>query len=483
MSALGSPLGPGNRDSGASPADASAASASDQPAGGDYTGRPAWIAATIALITAIIGSLAIVGDDARWLAALGHIVVRDHAVPAGVPFAAASTAHWPNALVLAELVFYGLERAMGDQGLLVAQTLAAGVALTILAWGAPPRGAGPPRKSPGICQSLLIVVLGALTSFTVARVQMFSLVLFPLLLVLLRADQSAPSRRIWLVLPLLALWANLHGAVLAGLAVLYLYLSFSLIREKPARAAGLALVSLIATCATPAGVRTVDYYYGLTTNLAAQRGVGLWAPLGTGPFDLILIVAAIWLAGRAWRAARPPLWELVAVLILAALTIKAARNGVWLLFLLAAPAAQAARGRRDWAALIPVAAVAAIALLVADVVRWSAADGSAPAAITRAVQLARGSPILADSQPAEEIALAGGRIWAGNPIDAFSTAVQGTYLDFIAGSPGGRAALRLARIEVVVANTGTGPQQLVSHDHAFRRAEVLGNTDIYVRRR
>jgi hypothetical protein len=99
-------------------------------------GHPAWTVATIALVVAVVGRFAIVGDDARWLAALGHIVVRDHTIPTGVPFAAASTAHWPNALVLAELIFYGLERAMGDQGLLVAQTVAAGLALTILAWGA-----------------------------------------------------------------------------------------------------------------------------------------------------------------------------------------------------------------------------------------------------------------------------------------------------------------------------------------------------------
>jgi hypothetical protein len=234
-------------------------------------------------------------------------------------------------------------------------------------------------------------------------------------------------------------------------------------------------------CVTPAGAQTVDYYYGLVTNLAAQRGVGLWAPLGTGAPDVILIVAAVWLALRAWRAARPPLWELVAVLVLAVLTIKAARNGVWLLFLLAAPAARASRGGRGWRGLIPVAAAAAVALLVADVIDWAGAYGSTPPAIARAVRIAHGATILADSQPAEQIALAGGRIWAGNPIDAFSKTVQGTYLDFIAGGAGGRAALELPQIKVVVVSSGTGPERLVSSDRAFRRAEVIGNTAIYVR--
>jgi hypothetical protein len=453
-------------------------SETERPSGPMFAGRPAWILVTVALVTALLGNLAIVGDDARWLAALGHIVVRDHAVPTGVPFASASTAHWPNTLVLAELIFYWLERAMGDQGLLVAQTVAVGAALAILAWGARASGA----STPGVCQSLLLVVLGALTSFTIARVQMFSLILFPLLLVLLRADQHHPSRRIWLVLPLLALWANLHGTALAGLAMLYLYLSFSLVREKPIRAGGLAVMSLIAMCTTPAGVRSLDYYYGLTTNLAARRGVGLWAPLGTEPVDLVLILAAVWMGVRGWRAARPPLWELVAVVVLAVLTVRAERNGVWLLFLLAAPAAHASRGRRNWVGLIPLAAAAAVALLVADVVDWTDSRGATPAAIQRAVQIADGSPILADSQPAEEVALAGGRIWAGNPIDAFSKRVQATYLDFIFGSAGGHAALDLPQIKVVVVGSGDSADQLVSRDPAFRRAEVVGNTDIYVRR-
>jgi len=346
-------------------------------------------------------------------------------------------------------------------------------------------GGGPPAApppTPGVCQSLLLVVLGALTSFTIARVQMFSLVLFPLLLVLLRADQRQPSQRIWLVLPLLGMWANLHGAALAGLAILYLYLSFSLVREKPVRAGALAVMSLVAMCFTPAGVRSLDYYYGLTTNLAAQRGVGLWAPLGTGPLDLLLIVAAIWMGFRGWRAARPPLWELAAVVLLAVLTVKAERNGIWLLFLLAAPAAHASRGRRNWTGLIPLAAAAAVALLVADVVGWTGSDGSTPAAIHRAVQIARGSPILADSQPAEQVVLAGGQIWAGNPIDAFSKRVQATYLDFIVGSAGGRVALDLTQIKVVVVSAGDSADQLVSRDQAFRKAEVVGNTDIYVRR-
>jgi hypothetical protein len=61
--------------------------------------------------------------------------------------------------------------------------------------------------------------------------------------------------------------------------------------------------------------------------------------------------------------------------------------------------------------------------------------------------------------------------------------VQGLYLDFIAGSPGGRAAIERQQIKVVVVSSGSAPERLVSSDRSFRRAEIIGNTDIYLRRR
>jgi len=101
------------------------------------------VPAAVAIVVGLAALLATVGSDAQWLAALGHSIVAHDAIPKGVPFAVAPTGHWPNVLVLAELIFEGLEAALGDRGLMLAQLLAAAFALWMLARDAGDGGAEP----------------------------------------------------------------------------------------------------------------------------------------------------------------------------------------------------------------------------------------------------------------------------------------------------------------------------------------------------
>jgi hypothetical protein len=432
---------------------------------------------TIAVIVGVVGMVVTIGADTGWLAALGGVIVRRGTIPTGVPFAAASTAHWSNTLVLAELILHALQSAFGATGLVVAQLVGVGAGLGLLAADAQAGGARPGSTA----AALLLVALGAFSSLAVVRVQLFSLVLFPAMLALLRAEARNPSRRIWLALPLLALWSNLHGAALSGLAVLYAYLALSRVRHDRATAVGVALGALVALCLTPAGLHTIDYYHGLLTNLAAQRGAGQWAPLGASPFDFVYVAVAIVLAVRL-RRERPELWELAVLIGLAALSVKAGRNGVWVLFVLLAPAARAARPGKGWDALLPAGAIVAVALLVLDAGHWPSVGRAADTAARRAIGLAHGTPILADGLLAEQVALEGGRIWAGNPIDAFSRTVQARYLDWLNGAPSGRAALADPAVEVVLVSGGSPDARLTARDPDFTRAATVGGDALYVRR-
>ncbi len=450
----------------------------------------------VALLTGLVGLTVTVGADSRWLAALGHAISARHGVPAGVPFAAAPTEHWANPLVLAELAFNALEGALGDRGLALAQLACVAAALSILGLDAR-KARATASGAPGwaIPLALALAVAGAIASLAIARVQMFSLVLFPALAALLRAEARRPTRKVWLSLPLLALWSNLHGAVLAGLLVLISYLALDRFRRNRLTAVAIALAAPLSLCANPAGLRTFSYLHGLLTNVAAARGAGMWAPLGSTPLDWVTVAAALALVIGVLHRPRPRAWEAAALAIFAVLTVRAARDGVWLMFLLVAPAVsrasatdhettRARRHKRTWNGLIPVGGALALVLLVAAIARVPPRDGASRTIVATAIRLAAGRPILADAMPAEQVALAGGRIWAGNPLDAFSHATQAAYLDFIGAGAGPQVHALLAddRIAVILATAGSPAAHAAAADPAFARAAADPTAVVYVRR-
>ncbi len=441
---------------------------------GVITSAPVLTCVTVTGLVALVG---VVGADARWLAALGAAIAKRHAIPVGVPFASEPTAHWHNAIALAELVFHWLESAFGDQGLMLAQLVAVAIAVIVLmrdarAAGATPTGAG---------AAVLIASIGALGSLVVARAQLFSLALFPLLMMLLRSEARSPSWRIWLALPMIALWSNLHSGVLIGVGAMLVYLALVRFAQQPWTAIGAAAGALVAVCVTPAGPSTLTYYRGLFANQAAARGDGLWAPLSlSSPLDIVLVLAAIVLVLQLCRA-KPPLWELVVSAVLALATIHAGRTGLWLLLFIAVPAAPAFRSPRWWEWVMPPLATLALIALVVATMRGPLPTGASPSVVDRAIALAHGSPILADDVSNEQVALAGGRIWVGNPIDAFSKHDQSTYLDWVDGYSSGLRALG-PEIRVVVTTSGAPSERLMSHDAAFVKVRSDRRTELYVRR-
>jgi hypothetical protein len=423
-----------------------------------------------------VAGLGVVGADSRWVAALGDSIVAEREVPNGVPFASAPTAGWDNVLVAAELIFHWLD-GFGPHGLLVAQLLAVGAAFVFLAAGARSEGA----SDSSIALVLVVVAIGALTSLLILRLQLFSLAFFPGLLLLIRREVRTPSRWIWLAPPLLAIWGNLHGAVLVGYAVLSGYLLLARSRVQPRAALLVWLASTVALLATPALLETVDYYRGVLTNEAAKRGVGLWAPLTLeSPLDVLFIITAVVLVLLAARG-RPQLWELAVIAGLAFLTIRTARSGVWLLFALSAPAARGLNVQRALpAALAAALATLLLALGTLGLVRGPASTGASGRVLDTALDAAEGTPILAQDVLAEQVALAGGRIWVGNPLDAFRPADQRLYLDWHDGSRDGDGALAHAP-RVVLVHPDSDSERRLRANRRFRELARDDNAVVYGR--
>jgi hypothetical protein len=407
-------------------------------------------------------AVAAVGADARWLAALGELITQAGHIPSSIPYAAAPSQDWVNVPVLGELVFHWLETLGGDRALILAQALAVAAMLALVTRDMRVAGASDGARALVIAA----IPLGAVSSLFVVRVQLFSLPLFALTVALLRAEARSPSRRIWLLVPLVALWSNLHGAVLTGLAIASIYLVLERIRQERWTAVGVLLASWGALFATPALARTGDYYLSVLHSEPAASGFGMWAPLSLNdPFDVLFVAVALPLLWFAVRA-RPKAWELLCLVLLIGATVHVGRNSIWLLLFVAAPAASALpRRRRSGSGPVLRAAAWAVpaVLVVMAFARPPVQTVAGKPLRAEASRLASGQPILADPENAEQLALDGRRVWIANPIDAFPLADQRAYLAWLQG-----ADALLREHDVVLVQRASEPQQRLAHNASFR---------------
>lgn len=407
----------------------------------------------MAALAAALAALGAVGSDALWLVPLGREVAHGH-LPHSIPFAAAPTHGWHDVPAGAEVIFWALYRALGGvRGIVVAQCVAVAIGFGALAAGL--------RRGSVVVP--LVVLAGSIPAVAVAGVQMFSVALFSLLLLLLESE----SRTIWLAVPLIALWGNLHGGVLVGLGLLACYAVFHRRRALPVLAA-----SILAVFANPALWHAPAYYERVFGTVVAREGKGMWGPLGTSGFDVALIVTGVLLLAAIARRPCVQLWEAVALFGLAAATAHAARTGTFFLFVAAYPASRAVRLRPLRRSIVVGAAIVLTVVAVVLVVKGPRDPGSA----RLAAEAARtGKTVLAEPILGQQVALAGGHIWVDNPVDAFRRADQRVYVDWLYGSS--EAAVAHAAYVLVVPTSKAGRR--AAHDPRLTRVAADTHAVLY----
>ncbi len=213
---------------------------------------------------------------------------------------------------------------------------------------------------------------------TVIRAQIWTYLVFAVLLALLLADVRRPSRRVFLVFPLLILWANLHGSVVVGAALVSLSgltLAVSGIRSRSRgglwwRAAALVVLPWPCILVSPYGLALPGYYRSVLDNPTLSQSVSEWAgsTLRGQPVFFVVLLAGLWLATRSRSALT--LFEQLAFWLCALLGLLAVRNIVWFALVAAAvlPAAldaawspsSAPRQKRINLALVGTAVAAAL---------------------------------------------------------------------------------------------------------------------------
>ena len=165
--------------------------------------------------------------DYWWHLRAGQLIVDNGAVPTTDPFSfTAEGKPWVAHEWLSEVVIYGVQSA-GGYGL--ALLLFAAIALgTLLLTYRASLWLGASRKA----AVLLFVWAGVMTvPYWTVRPQVFTWFLFAAFITVCLQHRAGEKNRLWLLPPLMVLWANLHLGYAFGLAVLGAY-AFSLAVER-----------------------------------------------------------------------------------------------------------------------------------------------------------------------------------------------------------------------------------------------------------
>ncbi len=246
--------------------------------------------------------------------------------------ALAGGTQWVDQQWLAHLLTYALYR-LGGFGLIgafsVVLAAASFAAVTVAArlWGARAR------------TLLALMPVTAFPFFAQSwqpRTQMFAYPLFAAVFLLLARNARHRTERVWLVLPLLVLWANLHGSAALGAALISLHGLVLLWegRGQRLRRLAIALTALppLLLLLTPYGIDTARYYGDTLLNGAFKQLATEWQPVWHDPVEILPYAALLSMSVWTWLRARhaTSLWERLALLVLLLAAASAARNMVWL---------------------------------------------------------------------------------------------------------------------------------------------------------
>jgi len=132
------------------------------------------------------------------------------------------------------------------------------------------------------------------------RPQLFDFIFLSAVLALLARDIYRKRAPLWVVVPIMALWSNLHGGFFVGLAVLAIYSAMrgvvDLARSEglghSLKLSGLLLVSAAATLANPLGIETWSAVVDQVTNPITRHIIGDWLPL-------LFVMRESWRSGQA----------------------------------------------------------------------------------------------------------------------------------------------------------------------------------------
>jgi hypothetical protein len=304
------------------------------PAGSDALLLVAVAALGIALLILLPQAF----NDDSWLALVTGRDIWNSGVPHQETLTVISHgSRWVDQQWLAQLVSYALYAA-GGLGLL-------GLVNGALMTGSVGAGVIAARRHGGrawIVMAVLALCLMQIIPAREVRTQAFAMPLIVGSVILLSADSRRHSRRVYWCLPILIVWANLHGTAILGAGLVSLrglFLAWERLRwtrrqrwswRRWGGPAVLTLGAPLCVLLTPYGLHIVPYYRATLLNSSFKHLVTEWQPITSQP---VMALSFFVLAGiTVWAFGRRPTattgWEKLVLLVLIASTIMVIRNGL-----------------------------------------------------------------------------------------------------------------------------------------------------------
>lgn len=330
--------------------------------------------ALMALTFLACAHLYTMGDPDLW----GHLrfgldILQAGTLPQADPYSfTAHGAPWINHEWLAEVLFAEGWLAAGAAGIVWLK-----LALALLTVGIIFRHLRQQSVSPKLSAVVMLPWLVMIPAFSLIRPLHFTLPCFAALLTVLYESSYGRTRPLWLLTPLFALWANLHGGVLAGVALLAIWVGCLALFDRGRFWLALvpALTAAAATLLNPYGYQLLEFL--LRTATVHRPEIIEWEPMRATSANGIsyLICAAAAVAGLIRSRLPKPLPLMLVFSVVALLPFAAIRHGSLALLavmVIAGPhMADAVRGFRNdmkprrlvlpaWAPLAPLGLTAVL---------------------------------------------------------------------------------------------------------------------------
>jgi hypothetical protein len=283
------------------------------------------VAVPLALIAVAVAAIvpALVTQDA-WLTLVGGRDIAHHGLPHVARLTELAGGHrFVDQQWLAQLLLYGSGSLAGMVAICLAAAL---TAFGLCAAIAHRRGASPTA-----------ILLFSVLAFAAApwglqvRAQSLALPLFALTLLLLELDRP------WLTLPVLGVWANVHGSVVVGAAVVVAY---AVCRRRRA-----LLAAPLMVLASPYVLELPRYYRTMLLDPPFGSAVAEWQRTTPSPLTAVFFALLTATALLVVRRRRLAAFDLVVLALGAAVALDAIRGIVW--FALGALALVPAVATRD----------------------------------------------------------------------------------------------------------------------------------------